>query len=95
MTDFYSDAELAAVAALRLALEEDDDARGPSSQIHEVIGRLEERHPGEPGAIAVATALARYSASALSVIADHWGRLVGDVLDEFEMAKLRNPDEDT
>jgi hypothetical protein len=94
MTDFYGDAELAAIAALRLALDEEDDARGSSSEIQEVISRLERRHPGDPGAVAVATALARYSASALSVVADHWGRPIREVLDEFELAKLRSPAEE-
>jgi hypothetical protein len=94
MTDFYDDAELAAIAALRLALDESDGVRGPSSELQEVIRRLEQRHPAEPCAVAVASALARYSASALSVVADHWDRPIGEVLDEFELTKLRNPDEE-
>jgi hypothetical protein len=94
MTNFYGDAELAAIEALRLALDEAQDSRGPSSEIHEVIRRLDERHPGEPGAVAVATALARYSASALTIVADNWGRPIGEVLDEFELAKLHDPGEE-
>ena len=94
MTDFYSDAELAAVAALRLALDDDDTVRGTNSEVQEIVRRLEQRHPGEPAALAVATALARFGASALTVIADHWGRPIGEVLDEFELSKLRDPDGD-
>lgn len=93
MTDLYSDAELAAVAAVRLALDDEDDARGPSAGIADIVRRLEERHPGEPAALAVTTALARYSASSLAVIADHWGRPIGEVLDEFELSRLDNPDD--
>src|SRR4051794_11442730 len=60
--DFYNDAELAAVSAIRLAVAENDGrSDGATGEMHTLVLGLQEKH-GTPGVLGLVTALARHAA---------------------------------
>jgi hypothetical protein len=90
---FYDDAELAAVAILRLAHSENDDGSSRSAEIHDVLYRLFEQH-GANGIDALVLVLGRHLAAAFLTIAHEQQRPVEQLLDEWEMHKLTQPFEE-
>lgn len=90
----YDDAELAAIAVVRLAASESPD-RPPSREMIEVAARLKEAHAAEDPAIeALIVALARFGANTARVFAEDRGGSVEEFLDDREMFKLGRHFED-
>ena len=86
---YYDDAELAAIAVVRVAAREIATGRPLSREMIEVAARLIEAHNAEPMVVkALVCALARFGANTAKILAEYQGTSVDEHLDNREMFKL-------
>jgi hypothetical protein len=91
-TNFYDDAEFAAISAVRIADAETPD-QPASSKIVAILHDIQVRH-GQDGVDALVVALSRQYSAALAVVADHQDVTATEVIDKFELHKMQQIDEE-